>query len=146
MITQSKLIGEWFTKQVTAHGKGGAMARLRHKIAIAVYYMLKHEIVFDEYAFLGIEQSRTVTPEIVYATSIDCSNDSCFSAGSTVISKVVDGFPQPPEPVFEDGSYYGGAFLRQPLSGHRLARRTRCFHTRLRRVFRYTASGTYHAC
>jgi transposase len=62
MISQSKLIGEWFEKQVTAHGKGGAMARLRHKIAIAVYYMLKHEIVFDEYAFLGIEQSRTVTP------------------------------------------------------------------------------------
>lgn len=62
MITQSKLIGEWFGKQVTAHGKGGAMARLRHKIAIAVYYMLKHEKVFDEYTFLGIEQSRAVTP------------------------------------------------------------------------------------
>jgi transposase len=62
MITQSKLIGEWFAKQVAEHGKGGAMARLRHKIAIAVYYMLKHEIVFDEYKFLGIEQSRAVTP------------------------------------------------------------------------------------
>ncbi len=62
MISQSKLIGEWFAKQVTSHGKGGAMARLRHKIAIAVYYMLKHEIVFDEFKFLGIEQSRAVTP------------------------------------------------------------------------------------
>jgi transposase len=62
MISQSKVIGEWFKKQVDAHGKGGAMARLRHKIAIAVYYMLKHEIVFDEYKFLGIEQNRTVTP------------------------------------------------------------------------------------
>jgi transposase len=62
MISQSKLIGEWFEKQVMQHGKGGAMARLRHKIAIAVYYMLKHEIVFDEYKFLGIEQRRAVTP------------------------------------------------------------------------------------
>ena len=62
MVDQSKLIGEWFKKQVDQHGKGGAMARLRHKIAIAVYYMLKHEMVFDEYKFLGIEQSRTVTP------------------------------------------------------------------------------------
>ena len=62
MVDQSKLIGEWFNKQVDKHGKGGAMARLRHKIAIAVYYMLKHEIVFDEYKFLGIEQSRAVTP------------------------------------------------------------------------------------
>jgi transposase len=62
MISQSVLIGEWYAKQVAQHGKGGAMARLRHKIAIAVYYMLKHEIVFDEYKFLGIEQSRAVTP------------------------------------------------------------------------------------
>lgn len=62
MVGQSKLIGEWFKNQADKHGKGGAMARLRHKIAIAVYYMLKHEIIFDEYKFLGIEQSRTVTP------------------------------------------------------------------------------------
>ena len=64
MVEQSELIGEWFRKQVDVHGKGGAMARLRHKIAIAVYYMLKHEIVFDEYKFLGIEQSRAVTPAL----------------------------------------------------------------------------------
>ena len=62
MISQSKLIGEWFDNQVAHHGKGGAMARLRHKIALAVYYMLKYEIVFDEYKFLGIEPSRAVTP------------------------------------------------------------------------------------
>ena len=62
MISQSELIGEWFAKQVAEHGKGGAMARLRHKIAIAIFYMLKHEMVFDEYKFLGIEQSRAVTP------------------------------------------------------------------------------------
>jgi hypothetical protein len=62
MVIQSKLIGEWFEKQVDEHGKGGAMARLRHKIAIAVYTMLKHEIVFDEYKFLGIEQNRRVIP------------------------------------------------------------------------------------
>ena len=62
MVDQSQLIGDWFKKQVDKHGKGGAMARLRHKIAIAVYYMLKHEVVFDEHKFLGIEQNRTDTP------------------------------------------------------------------------------------
>jgi transposase len=65
MITQSSLVKQWYDTQVTAHGKGGANARLRHKVAIAVYYMLKHEIVFDEYKFLGIEppqHNRTVTP------------------------------------------------------------------------------------
>ncbi len=61
MVDQSPLISEWFDKQLAQHGKGSAMARLRHKIAIAVYYMLKHEIVFDEYTFLGIERSRAVT-------------------------------------------------------------------------------------
>lgn len=62
MINQSTLIRQWYDKQVSLHGKGGALARLRHKIALAVYYMLKHDIGFDEYKFLGIEQSRAVTP------------------------------------------------------------------------------------
>jgi transposase len=61
MINQSSLIRQWYDKQVAHHGKGGAQARLRHKIALAVYYMLKHDTVFDEYTFLGIEQSRAVT-------------------------------------------------------------------------------------
>lgn len=60
MINQSSLIREWYDKQVAQHGKGGAQARLRHKIALAVYYMLKHDSVFDEYKFLGIEQNRAV--------------------------------------------------------------------------------------
>jgi Transposase and inactivated derivatives len=62
MINQSPLIRQWYEKQVTLHGKGGTHARLRHKIALAVYYMLKNDTVFDEYRFLGIEQSRTVSP------------------------------------------------------------------------------------
>lgn len=65
MVKQSSLIKQWYDKQVNEHGKGGANARLRHKIAIAVYYMLKRESVFDEYKFLGIEppqHNRTVIP------------------------------------------------------------------------------------
>jgi transposase len=62
MINQSSLIRQWYDKQVTHHGKGGAQARLRHKIALAVYYMLKYDTGFDEYKFLGIERSRAVTP------------------------------------------------------------------------------------
>lgn len=62
MVNQSTLIRDWYDKQTAQHGKGGALARLRHKIALAVYYMLKHNIGFDEYKFLGIEQSRAVTP------------------------------------------------------------------------------------
>ena len=62
MVNQSSLIRSWYDKQVKEHGKGGAQARLRHKIAVAVYHMLKHDIVFDEYKFLGIEKNRTENP------------------------------------------------------------------------------------
>jgi hypothetical protein len=60
MVNQSSLIGEWYVKQVKEHGKGGSQARLRHKIALAVFYMLKYDTGFDEHKFLGIYKSRTV--------------------------------------------------------------------------------------
>lgn len=47
----------------TLHGKAKAHARLRHKIAVAVYYMLKHDKVFDMNRFLGIKKDRTENPE-----------------------------------------------------------------------------------
>jgi len=34
------------------------MMRLRHKIAVAVYYMLKHDTVFDIDKFLATNKSR----------------------------------------------------------------------------------------
>jgi transposase len=82
MVSQSKLIGEWFDNQVAHHGKGGAMARLRHKIALAVYYMLKYEIVFDEYKFLGIERSRVVTPARNGTESSGRKNKPSFATGN----------------------------------------------------------------
>ena len=62
MVNQSVPIRQWYDKQVTQHGTGGAMARLRHKIAIAIYYMMKHNVVFDEYKFLGMEKDRPLNP------------------------------------------------------------------------------------
>ena len=61
-VNQSEPIRQWYDKQVSQHGTGGAMARLRHKIAIAIYYMIKRDGVFDEYKFLGIEKDRTANP------------------------------------------------------------------------------------
>jgi transposase len=62
MVNQSVPIRQWYDNQVTQHGTGGAMARLRHKIAIAIYYMMKHNVVFDEYKFLGIQKDRPLNP------------------------------------------------------------------------------------
>ncbi len=42
-------------KQVKEHGKGSAMARLRHKLAVAIYQMLKKE----EYHYYMDEQNHS---------------------------------------------------------------------------------------
>jgi len=47
----------WHQKQAAFHGKAGAHARLRHKIAVAVYFMLKHDKVFDIKRFLSTKKA-----------------------------------------------------------------------------------------
>jgi transposase len=41
MLKDSSLVKDWYAKESSIHGNGGAKARLRHKIAVAVYHMLK---------------------------------------------------------------------------------------------------------
>ena len=55
MIQQSALIRAWYDNHVLRYGKGGTQARLRHKLAVTIYQMLKHNQIFDEYKFLGIQ-------------------------------------------------------------------------------------------
>jgi transposase len=62
MIKDSSLVKDWYAKESSIHGNGGAKARLRHKIAVAVYHMLKKNIAFDEYKFVNIERDRIVSP------------------------------------------------------------------------------------
>jgi transposase len=58
MIKYYPDIQKWHQKQSVEHGKAGAHARLRHKIAVAVYYMLKNDSVFDMDNFLGKTKDR----------------------------------------------------------------------------------------
>lgn len=62
MLKDSSLVKEWYTREVAKHGAGGAKARLRHKIAVAVYHMLKRNEPFDEYKFLNITKDRIENP------------------------------------------------------------------------------------
>ncbi|MCP4704786.1 MAG: IS110 family transposase, partial [candidate division Zixibacteria bacterium] len=62
IILHSDLVRQWYDKQVTEHGKGSAMARLRHKLAVAIYQMLKNNVGFDEYKFLGIQKEQETIP------------------------------------------------------------------------------------
>jgi transposase len=63
MIKNYPAVKEWFDKQVAVYGKPKAHARLRHKIAVTVYYMLKNDTVFDMDKFLGITKNRAENPQ-----------------------------------------------------------------------------------
>jgi transposase len=60
MLRVSAPVRLWWSAQSGEHGKVGAHARLRHKIALAVHSMLKHDTVFDVKKFLGEEYMGTV--------------------------------------------------------------------------------------
>ena len=62
MIKNYPVISTWHQQQAAVHGKAGAPARLRHKIAVAVYYMMKNDTVFDLDKFLGRIKDRVENP------------------------------------------------------------------------------------
>jgi hypothetical protein len=48
------------------------------------------------------------TPEIVYATSVACPQQICYTGGQTLKRKIVNNVSGPAEVVCSQGSYYGG--------------------------------------
>lgn len=62
MIKNYQQIYDWHANLASVHGKAKAHARLRHKIAVAVYFMLKHDKVFDMKKFLGNKKDQTENP------------------------------------------------------------------------------------
>jgi hypothetical protein len=59
MLKDSSEAKEWFNNVSATCGASGARARLRHKIAVAVYHMLKKNVAFDEFKFFNITNDRT---------------------------------------------------------------------------------------
>jgi hypothetical protein len=57
MIRNYPEIQAWYRNQADLHGSIKAHARMRHKIAVAVYYMLKNNVEFDLERFLGRKTS-----------------------------------------------------------------------------------------
>lgn len=58
MLRASPLVMEWYASASVKHGTSGAKARLRHKVAVAIFCMLKKDVCFDEYKFLNIEKDK----------------------------------------------------------------------------------------
>jgi transposase len=67
MIKNYPEICAWRRNLAAVHGKAKAHARLRHKIAVAVYFMLKHDKVFDMKRFLGNSKDQTENPSQQWA-------------------------------------------------------------------------------
>lgn len=59
MLKDSPEAKEWYNTVSSSCGASGARARLRHKIAVAVYHMLKKNVAFDEFKFFNITNDRT---------------------------------------------------------------------------------------
>lgn len=62
MIKDSPETKEWYNTVSTICGASGARARLRHKIAVAVFHMLKKNVAFDEFKFFNITNDRIGSP------------------------------------------------------------------------------------
>jgi transposase len=58
MLRYYPQVNEWWTKQAVLHGTVCAHGRLRHKIAVSIYLMLKNDTVFDMKKFLGIQDRK----------------------------------------------------------------------------------------
>ncbi|HMA65511.1 MAG: IS110 family transposase [Fibrobacterota bacterium] len=59
MLKDSPEAKDWFNNVSAICGASGARARLRHKIAVAVFHMLKKNVAFDEFKFFNITNDRT---------------------------------------------------------------------------------------
>jgi hypothetical protein len=55
-----------------------------------------------------VQNAPVDTPAIIYATSVACPQQICYSTGQTVLRKIVNNNPLPVETLFAGGSYYGG--------------------------------------
>jgi transposase len=62
MIKDSPEAKEWYNTASAKCGASGARARLRHKIAVAVFHMLKKSVAFDEFKFFNITNDRIGSP------------------------------------------------------------------------------------
>jgi transposase len=62
MINNYAEINTWFQKQAAVCGKAKAHARLRHKIAVTAYCMLKNDTVFDIVRFFGTKSGQAENP------------------------------------------------------------------------------------
>jgi len=65
MLRTCAPVASWHQEQAREHGKSGAHARLRHKLALAVYSILKYGQTFDLEKFVGKEHMAATSRKVV---------------------------------------------------------------------------------
>ena len=63
MVRDCPPVRQWYDRAIKRHGKASAMGRLRHRIAVAVYFMLKHKTAFDIKKFLQSDYDKAASPK-----------------------------------------------------------------------------------
>lgn len=63
MLRESEPVRKWYERMINHCGKASALARLRHRIAVAVFFMLKNKTAFDIHKFLQSSYDQAASPK-----------------------------------------------------------------------------------
>jgi len=107
--------GRWITYQTGIEKEGPPDNAVKGKIwlrklAQTGTKLTPVQIADTAYVPRFVQNTPADTPQIVYATSVQCPSQICYSTGQTLKKSVdtVNEVPQQAQTVFGGGSYYGG--------------------------------------
>ncbi|HUI91762.1 MAG TPA: T9SS type A sorting domain-containing protein [Chitinivibrionales bacterium] len=101
--------GNWVAYQTGSNAEGGpstAVATAWIRALAASGTPVK--VADTGYVPRFVQNAPPDTPEVIYATSVACPQDTCYALGQTLLKKIAGGAAGPAEVVFDKGSYYGG--------------------------------------
>lgn len=102
--------GKWVTYQTGIDAEGPYSGTNVGKVWISELSVdgTPAQIADTGYVPRFAQNTSVDTPEIIYSTSVACPQQICYSAGQTLVKKIVNKSPQTTQTIFAAGSYYGG--------------------------------------
>ncbi len=102
--------GRWITYQTEVEREGPLDVATKGKIWFRELAQAGTPVQVADTAYVPrfVQSTSPDTPEIVYATSVQCPSNICYNAGKTLKKRIINKVPQPSQDVFDGGSYYGG--------------------------------------
>jgi hypothetical protein len=102
--------GRWITYQTGIEREGPLDNAIKGKIWFRELAQAGTPVQIADTAYVPrfVQNTPADTPQVVYATSVQCPSGICYNAGQTLKKSIVNKVPQPAQTVFNGGSYYGG--------------------------------------